>query len=60
MVTLSFFSRAPVFLAFPLPPPLLLVALNLPCRLAPEADALSGMVLPIGFFLLVSDTYRLN
>jgi hypothetical protein len=33
---------APVFLAFP--PPLLLFALILPCRLAAAADALSGMV----------------
>jgi hypothetical protein len=32
----------PVFLAFP--PPLLLFALNLPCRLAATANALSGMV----------------
>jgi hypothetical protein len=35
---------APEFLAFPPPPPLLLFALNLPCRLAATADALSGMV----------------
>jgi hypothetical protein len=44
MVMLMFLSRAPVFLAFPPPPPLLLFALNLPCRLAAAADALSGMV----------------
>jgi hypothetical protein len=37
---LRFLSHAPVFLAFP--PPLLLFALNLPCRLA--ADTLSGML----------------
>jgi hypothetical protein len=42
MVMLRLFSRAPVFLAFPPPPPLLLFALNLPCRLA--AAALSVMV----------------
>jgi hypothetical protein len=44
MVMLRFLSRAPEFLAFPPPPPLLLFALNLPCRLAAAADALSGMV----------------
>jgi hypothetical protein len=38
IVMLRFLSRAPVCLAFP--PPLLLFALNPPCRLA--ADALSG------------------
>jgi hypothetical protein len=37
-------SRTPVFLAFPPPSPLLLLALNLPCRLAAVADALLGMV----------------
>jgi hypothetical protein len=37
-------SCAPVFLAFPPPPPLLLFALNLPFRLVAAADALSGMV----------------
>jgi hypothetical protein len=42
MVMLRFLSGTPVFLAFP--PPLLLFALNLPCRLAAAADALSGMV----------------
>jgi hypothetical protein len=42
MVMLRFFSRAPVFLAFPPPPPILLFALNLPRRLA--AAALLGMV----------------
>jgi hypothetical protein len=36
MVMLRFLSCAPVFLAFPLPPPLLLFALNLPCRLAAD------------------------
>jgi hypothetical protein len=44
MVMLQFLSRAPVFLAFPAPPPLLLFALNLPCRLAAAADALLVMV----------------
>jgi hypothetical protein len=39
-----FLSRALVCLAFPPPHPLLLFALNLPCRLAAAADALSGMV----------------
>jgi hypothetical protein len=43
MVMLRFLSCAPVFLAFPPPPPLLLFAPNLPCRLAATADALSGM-----------------
>jgi hypothetical protein len=42
MVMLRFPSCAPVFLAFPPPPSLLLFALNLPCTLA--ADGLSGMV----------------
>jgi hypothetical protein len=41
---LQFLSRAPVFLAFPPPPPFLLFALSLPRRLAAAADALSGMV----------------
>jgi hypothetical protein len=44
MVMLRFLSCAPVFLAFPPPPSLLLFALNLPCRLAAAADALSSMV----------------
>jgi hypothetical protein len=44
MVMLRFFSRTPVFLAYPPPPPLLLFALNLHRRLAAAADALSGMV----------------
>jgi hypothetical protein len=44
MVMLRFLSRIPVFLAFPPPPPLLLFALNLPCRLVAVADALSDMV----------------
>jgi hypothetical protein len=35
---------SPVFLAFPPPPPLLLFALKLPCRLAATAGVLSGMV----------------
>jgi hypothetical protein len=43
VVMLRFFSRL-VFLAFLPPPPLLLFALNLPCRLAAVADALLGMV----------------
>jgi hypothetical protein len=61
LVMLRFFSPAPVFLAFPPPPLLLLFALNLPCKQAHAADALSGMVLPICFFfLLFSDTCRLN
>jgi hypothetical protein len=34
---------APVFLAIPPPPPRLLFALNLPCRLAAMADALLGI-----------------
>jgi hypothetical protein len=44
MVMLRFLSCTPVFFAFPPPPPLLLFALNLPCRLAAAVDALSGMV----------------
>jgi hypothetical protein len=44
MVMLRLLSRAPVFLAFPAPPPLLLLALNLPRRLVAAADTLSGMV----------------
>jgi hypothetical protein len=44
MVMLRFLSPAPVFLAFPPPPSLLLFALNLPCELAALADALLGMV----------------
>jgi hypothetical protein len=44
MLMLRFLSRTPVFLAFPPPPPLLLFALNLPCRLAAMVDALLGMV----------------
>jgi hypothetical protein len=44
LVMLRFLSRAPVFLAFPPLPPLLLFALNLPCKLAATADALTGMV----------------
>jgi hypothetical protein len=43
-VMLRFLSRALVFLAFPPPPPLLLFAINLPCRLATAADNLSGIV----------------
>jgi hypothetical protein len=42
MVMLRFLSHALVFLAFP--SPLLLFALNLPCRMAAVADALLGMV----------------
>jgi hypothetical protein len=53
MAMLWFLSRAPVFLAFPPPPPLLLFALNLPCRLAAVADALLGMVNSDLFFLLL-------
>jgi hypothetical protein len=44
MVMLRCLSGAPVFLAFPPPPPHLLFALSLPCRLAAVADALLGMV----------------
>jgi hypothetical protein len=44
MVMLRLLSRALVFLAFPPSPPLLLFALNLPCKLAAVADALLGMV----------------
>jgi hypothetical protein len=44
MVMPRFLSRALVFLAFPPPPPLLLFALNLPCRLAASADALLSVV----------------
>jgi hypothetical protein len=44
IVMLGFLSRAPVLLSCPPPPPLPLFALNLPCRLAAVADALSGMV----------------
>jgi hypothetical protein len=43
VVLLRFLSCTPVFLAFP-PPSLLLFALNMPCRLAAAADALSSMV----------------
>jgi hypothetical protein len=43
-VMLRFLSRTPVFLAIPPPPPLLLFALDLPCRLAAVADTLLGMV----------------
>jgi hypothetical protein len=43
IVMLRFLSRAPVFLAFSPPPPFLLFALNLPCRLAAFANAPSGM-----------------
>jgi hypothetical protein len=42
MVMLSFLSHAPVFFAFP--PPLIVFALNLPCRLAAAAAFLSGTV----------------
>jgi hypothetical protein len=41
MVMLRCLSRAPAFLAFPAP--LLLFALNPPCRLAAVANALLGM-----------------
>jgi hypothetical protein len=45
MMMLRFLSCAPMFLAYyPPPPPLLVFSLNLPCRLAAAADALSGMV----------------
>jgi hypothetical protein len=42
MVRLMFLALAQVFLAFPPPPPLLVFALNLPCRLAAAVNALSG------------------
>jgi apolipoprotein N-acyltransferase len=51
MVMLSFLSSAPVFLAVPPPHPLLLFRLNLPCRPAAVADALSCMLSPTCFFL---------
>jgi hypothetical protein len=54
MAMLKFLSRALVFLAFPPPPPLLLFALNLPCRLAAVADALLGMINFDLLFLLLS------
>jgi hypothetical protein len=41
---MRFLSHAPVFLAFPTQPPLLLFALKLPRRLAPASDALSDTV----------------
>jgi hypothetical protein len=41
---LRFLSYAPVFLAFPPPPLLLLITLNLPCEPAATADALSGVI----------------
>jgi hypothetical protein len=44
VVMVRFFSFAPVFLAFPPPPPLLLFTLDLPRRLAAVANALMGMV----------------
>jgi hypothetical protein len=50
MVMLRFLSCASVFLAFPPPPPLLLFALNLPCRLMAVADALLAVVITICFF----------
>jgi hypothetical protein len=43
MVMLQLFSHAQGFLAFPPPSPLLLLALNLPRRLAAAANALSGV-----------------
>jgi hypothetical protein len=43
MVMLRFLSSARVFLAFPSPPVVQLFALNLPCRLAAFADALSSV-----------------
>jgi hypothetical protein len=45
MVMLRCLSRALVFLAFPPATPLLLFALNLPCRLAAVPNALLGMVI---------------
>jgi hypothetical protein len=51
MVMPKFLSRAPVYLAFP--PPLLLFALDLPCRLAAVAHALLGMVNSVLLLLLL-------
>jgi hypothetical protein len=56
MVIRRFLFCAPVFLTFPPPPPLLFFALNLPCRLAVAAVALSGMVnsdLPLLLFHMI-------
>jgi hypothetical protein len=50
MVMLHSLSSTPVCLELPPPPPLLLFTLNLPCKLADAADALSGMV-STDFFL---------
>jgi hypothetical protein len=58
MVMLRFLSHAPMFLAFTPPPPLLLFALNLPCRLAAVADALLGMVNSDLLLLLVFQTHQ--
>jgi hypothetical protein len=55
-----FLSHAPVFLAFPPPPPLLMPALNLPCKLAATADALLGMVYSDLFLLLLLDLVSLR
>jgi hypothetical protein len=52
MVMVRVLLCAPVFLAFPPSPPLLLFALNQPCRLAVAADALLGMVNSDVFLLL--------
>jgi hypothetical protein len=45
-----------VFLAFPPPPPFLLFALNLPCKLAAAADAVLGMVNSDLLLLLLNDS----
>jgi hypothetical protein len=42
MVMLNLSLPRPSISAFPPPPPLLFFALNLPCKLAAAADALSG------------------
>jgi hypothetical protein len=52
---MRFLFRAPVFLAFPPPPPFLLFAINMPRRLAAVADALLGMVNSDLLLLLPSD-----
>jgi hypothetical protein len=44
MVMLRSLFHGPVFHAFPPPLPFILLALDLPCRLAADADALLGMV----------------
>jgi hypothetical protein len=55
MVMLRFPFRAPVFLAFPPPPPLLLFALNLPCRLAAVVMPSRVWLIPICFFFFLDE-----